>query len=183
MNKHVLTGGPCSGKTTLIDMLFDNGYRVVPETARFIIELEKIHEDGILPWKPGKMEQFQELVFYAQKTFEDIFSRKFLHQSIDNIIFLDRSLVDPIAYCKVYGVKEPTGLREAIEAANYQTVFFLEQVPYDRDMERKEAEEMALRLSDALYEAYYSLGYKIIRLPDMGHVKERHSMIINYLKG
>ena len=39
-NWHVITGGPCSGKTTLVDQLADKGFRTVPETARLYIEKE-----------------------------------------------------------------------------------------------------------------------------------------------
>lgn len=39
-NWHVITGAPCSGKTTLIDLLTDKGFRTVPETARQCFENE-----------------------------------------------------------------------------------------------------------------------------------------------
>jgi putative protein kinase ArgK-like GTPase of G3E family len=35
---HVITGAPCSGKTTLIDQLADKGFRTVTETARQYFE-------------------------------------------------------------------------------------------------------------------------------------------------
>ena len=37
---YVLTGGPCSGKTTLIDELKQRGYSVFPEPARIVIASE-----------------------------------------------------------------------------------------------------------------------------------------------
>jgi predicted ATPase len=39
-NWHVITGGPCSGKTTLIDLLADKGFQTVPEIARLYMEKE-----------------------------------------------------------------------------------------------------------------------------------------------
>jgi predicted ATPase len=53
-NWHVLTGAACTGKTTLISMLADKGFQVVPESARLYFEkemaggrtLEEIQADG-----------------------------------------------------------------------------------------------------------------------------------------
>ena len=39
-NWYVITGAPCSGKTTLIDNLADLGYNTVPEAGRKYIENE-----------------------------------------------------------------------------------------------------------------------------------------------
>ena len=39
-NGHVITGAPCSGKTTLIDQLAGNGFQTVPEVARQYCESE-----------------------------------------------------------------------------------------------------------------------------------------------
>ncbi len=37
---HVISGAPCSGKTTLIDQLAGVGYRIAIETAREYFEIE-----------------------------------------------------------------------------------------------------------------------------------------------
>jgi predicted ATPase len=39
-NWHVITGGTCCGKTTLIDLLAERGFQTVPETGRQVIERE-----------------------------------------------------------------------------------------------------------------------------------------------
>jgi predicted ATPase len=39
-NWHVITGAPCSGKTTLIDQLANQGFQTVPEAARQYFEQE-----------------------------------------------------------------------------------------------------------------------------------------------
>ena len=36
-NWHVITGAPCSGKSTLIDQLANHGFQTVPESARLYI--------------------------------------------------------------------------------------------------------------------------------------------------
>jgi hypothetical protein len=39
-NWHAITGAACCGKTTLIDLLADQGFQTVPETARQLMEKE-----------------------------------------------------------------------------------------------------------------------------------------------
>ena len=50
--KIVITGGPCSGKTALVDKLFEKGYEIIPEVAREIIE--KKHYSKYLDRYPGE---------------------------------------------------------------------------------------------------------------------------------
>jgi predicted ATPase len=40
-NWHVITGAPCSGKTTLIGELAAKGFRTVPESGRAYVERER----------------------------------------------------------------------------------------------------------------------------------------------
>ena len=54
-NWYVLTGAPCSGKTTLIELLQEKGYQTVPELARVYIDeqlangltLEELRQDEL----------------------------------------------------------------------------------------------------------------------------------------
>ena len=46
MKRYVLTGGPCSGKTTVLNILAKCGYPVVPELAREMIEKEILNTKG-----------------------------------------------------------------------------------------------------------------------------------------
>lgn len=87
MEKYILTGGPSTGKTTLLCELEKLGYAVVPESARSIIAEEINKPDGILPWTD--LHEFQKLVFARQlrRENEAVISRY-------DKIFHDRSLVD-----------------------------------------------------------------------------------------
>lgn len=47
---HVITGGPGSSKTTLIDMLASQGFHHMPEAGRAIIRDQVAISGTALPW-------------------------------------------------------------------------------------------------------------------------------------
>lgn len=158
--KYVLTGGPSTGKTTLIKQLRDYGYSIVPEVPRQIIAEEQAKESSnyktILPWTD--LAKFNELLIKRQIGLE---------AKVDSgLVFLDRGLVDPLAYLRIGRLPVPENLYSQIKEANYSKVFFLEQLNlYVQDDERKESEEQGLALHHTLFEVYDELNFEIIRVP------------------
>ena len=49
-NYYVLTGGPGTGKTSLINGLSEKGYCCIPEVAREIIKKQVNNRGSALPW-------------------------------------------------------------------------------------------------------------------------------------
>lgn len=100
IKKIVLTGGPGSGKTTVIESIkknFSRKYKVifVDETASYLINM------GIRPFGDGaiSMLDFQELVLKAQLSKEDILDLSINYLKEKNIIIIyDRGLLDNCAY-------------------------------------------------------------------------------------
>jgi predicted ATPase len=148
--KVVITGGPCSGKTTLINSLKNRGFNVIEETAREILGLNCSGYD---------YDKIQEEIAIKQTERESKFKE-------EEIVFLDRSLVDVIAYGKFCGGRVP-GL--ALQGAKgYSIVFLLEQFPFEKDKIRIEKnEEEALQMHGHLISTYESLGYELIEVPAM----------------
>ena len=164
MGKFVVTGGPGVGKTSVVNLLSGQGYTILPETAREIIAREQKKEEdypgykAILPWTD--LEKFQDLYLDIQLLQEATILKK------DEDVFLDRSLVDPIAYVELGNVGIRKDIHQLIENADYSRVFFLDRLPnYEKDEERKEDLETALRLHDKLYEVYDRLGFDIVEVP------------------
>lgn len=50
LNFYILTGGPGSGKSTVLNLLFSMGYPVVPEVGRKIIQEQVSIKGNALPW-------------------------------------------------------------------------------------------------------------------------------------
>ena len=98
--KIVFTGGPCAGKTTLInrakEYLIEKGYKVlvVPETATNLLEI------GINLELVKSVIDFQNFIFQMQQFNENIVCEALkneINQKV--IILLDRGLLDNKAYC------------------------------------------------------------------------------------
>lgn len=100
VKKIVLTGGPGSGKTTVLENLVNNykdkGYKVivVPETATEIITSGITPVDGVV-----SLLDFQEIVLMSQLSKEAVINRTLdFMQEEDVIIFYDRGTLDGLAY-------------------------------------------------------------------------------------
>ncbi len=162
MNKYVITGGACTGKTTMINELKRRGFCIIDESARLIIESEQVHAkmnpayEPIVPWIDNYA--FQGEVIKLQTLME--------MNATGSRAVLDRSLVDGIAYSKMWGNKEYEGVRDRIKEANYTQVFFLENLGfYEQDDQRKESEEFNQKLHEELYNTYIELGFDVVRVP------------------
>ena len=186
IRKYILTGGPCSGKTTLVKRLGDEGYTVVPEAARHIIEDEQRREErdreyqGILPW--NGLEEFQFLVIGRQLALE----KKAEKRTPSGIHILDRSNIDQIAYAELGGIDISHIVQPAIQSANYNKVFFLEQVPYQQDDQRAEDEEKGKIIHKKIYEVYENQGLEITVIPLIsegeGGIEKRVEMILGEIR-
>lgn len=181
MNKFVITGGACVGKTTMINELKRRGYPVVGETSRIIIDSEQVHEKmnptykGVFPWIDNF--KFQEMVIKLQVAMEAN-----LADMSGESAFLDRSLVDGLAYSKIWGNPEVDGLRDLIKNSNYKKVFFLERLDfYEQDEQRQESEEVNIKVHEELRNVYTELGFDVVCVPALP-IDERVEFIIENIK-
>ncbi len=166
---YVITGGPCSGKTSLIKYLESKGFPVVHESARWLVE------NGILKAEDfkskDKRDEIQRKIFMKQLEAEE-------RASSYPIAFLDRSLIDGIAYYWVVNLEPPDYMLKIISKKKYEKVFVLEMLRfYEEDGVRYESEEEAIKVHELIIKAYSSLGYKPIFIP-RASVEERAFLIL-----
>jgi predicted ATPase len=160
--KYVITGGPCSGKTTLIDKLKGQGFGVLEEVAR-----EVLAKNSSLPFHDLQTE-----IYNIQITRE-----KQIEPSTSPY-FLDRGWIDGHAYFKQYkGVVPEEFLTAPVK--RYEQIFVLDRLPLVNDSVRLENEQIAASLHKNIVEAYTNAGYKPIIVPATG-VENRLDFILSY---
>ncbi|MEM7233120.1 MAG: ATP-binding protein [Planctomycetota bacterium] len=159
----VLTGGPCSGKTTIIRALKDRGYFVIEEAAMRVIRSDP---DGTLRAQPL---EFQRRILDLQ--LED--ERRALGSAVlgnpngDSRVFVDRGIGDHFAYLALDGIEPFPELLKAWDEAvtRYQAVFLLDGNPnYEATIERTETPEEARRAHESIKREYQSRHPRVERV-------------------
>lgn len=175
LRKYVLTGGTSVGKTTIIDLLARLDHPTFPEFSRIIINRELKKEDGVLPWTKPAM--FQDM-YAKEQVREEMDIEKYLHKAHDgtdekDYIFLDRCIVDGIAFCQHAKVPIPDEINNHVqklrlEGQDYDLVFILGPLnTYHFDEGRVLKPEESLSIQATLEKVYADYGYKLIAVPFM----------------
>lgn len=170
-NWFVITGAPCSGKTTVINRLEQMGYAVVHEVARTYIDAELAKGKTLEDIKADEW-AFERHILMTKVELESRLKRK-------DIIFFDRAVPDSIAYYQLCGL-DPTEPRQMSQTIRYRKIFLLERLAFLADAVRSEDETTADRLSHLIEESYQSLGYDLIYVP-LGNVEDRTEFILTRL--
>ncbi len=171
---YVITGGPCSGKSTLIEALAARGYPTIPEAARAVIKEHVGKGMTVEELIGGDFLGFQRKVLTAQLANEGRFVES--HAGLVEAAFLDRGIMDNVGYCNEAG-KDGSFIKAHATEGRYAKVFFLEQVPYSTDGERVEDETKAKRISEHIFNAYDATTYEVVRVPLMP-VEERIDFVL-----
>jgi len=171
-NWYVITGGPSSGKTTVLKELAKMGYVIYPEAARVFIDKE-MAKVKTLPEIRGNEAKFQRKVLKIKIDVEK-------SAPMDKIVFFDRAIPDSIAYYQVVGLDSSEVLKFC-QKGRYRKIFLFEQLPFDQDYARIEDGKTIKKLNKLLKESYENLGYEVIEIPAMP-VEERLKKILSEIK-
>jgi predicted ATPase len=168
----VITGGPGSGKTSLIEALAALGHPVEPEAGRAIIRRQQAIDGQALPWRDRAL--FAELMLdrdlegHARST------------ATAHMVFHDRGVPDVIGYLNLCGLPIPRHLDRAARDLRYHRQVFIAPVwpeIFAADAERRQDLDEARRTFEAMAAIYPAYGYELIELP-RASLEERVAFIL-----
>ncbi|GAA4322597.1 ATP-binding protein [Pontixanthobacter gangjinensis] len=174
--KIVITGGPGTGKSSIVHQLEAKGEKCLHEISRQVtLEAKKDGIDQLFLEKPllfseklleGRLNQFEEASQYES-----------------DHIFIDRGLPDVVAYMDYFNTAYPPIFHRTCEENRYDLIFILPpwKEIYTSDNERYETFEEALKISSYLYSTYRRYGYDPIEVPKLS-VEDRTNFILNKIQ-
>ncbi|KWN99031.1 AAA family ATPase [Burkholderia ubonensis] len=171
----VVTGGPGSGKSTLIDALERAGFARSQEAGRGVIQDQVAVDGPALPWRDRSA--FAELMLGWEMRSHH------LARQARGPVFFDRGVPDVIGYLRLSGLAVPAHAEAAARRFRYhRRVFIAPPWPdiYTQDAERRQDFGEAVRTCDAMVECYASYGYRLIELP-RASVKARVRFVLDAL--
>jgi predicted ATPase len=169
-NWHVITGAICCGKTTLINMLADKGFQILPETSRQYIERE-VAKGRTLDEMFGNEAD--------ERAITDMQLRAEHGLRAADVLFLDRALPDFLWFWRLLGMNPNELLAECLHH-RYASVFILDQLPLQLDGARIEDDAYTVLFDEALVHDYSALGYSVVRVPVLSP-QERLAFVLERL--
>ncbi|MEI6866455.1 ATP-binding protein [Flavicella sp.] len=171
--KIIITGGPSTGKSSLINNLKNKGFRCMDEISRAVI-LEA-RKKGIEHLFISSPILFSEILL--EKRIEQF---KLAEKEIQGPVFFDRGIIDIIAYLNFSKTKHSIDFNSLLKNIRYNQVFICPpwEIIHKTDNERYESFEDAKKTHNQLLESYRKEGYSVIEIP-AGTIDERTEFIIN----
>ena len=172
----VITGGPGSGKSTLVDSLARAGYARSIEAGRGVIQDQVAIGGHALLWQDTA--SFAELMLcWEMRSYH-------LAANMAGPVFFDRGVPDVAGYLQLLGLEIPAHMEKAALAFRYHPQVFIAP-PWPeiicQDKERKQTFEEAVRTYDSMAAIYAKYGYELIELPRTP-VEERLRFILSRLQ-
>lgn len=173
--KIVITGGPGTGKSSIIEELKKRKHICFEEISRQItLDARKNGIEQLFLTEPllfsellleGRLQQFSEA---------DSFDDKY--------VFLDRGIHDVLAYMDYFNSKYPPHFEDMCESSTYDAVFILApwQDIFESDNVRYESFEQAELIHQYLINIYKRFNYKLINVP-FDSVAQRTDFILEHL--
>lgn len=159
-NYFIFTGGPGSGKTTVVELLRIRGFSTVEESGRKIIKQQVLSNENAVPWLDRQK--------YASMMEKDSVISYLSHKEDDGIFIFDRGIPDTLGYSLLENLIISESLLKSCREYRYSPYVFLfpfwEEI-YMNDEEREQDREKAEKTSKIMKKVYTSLGYEIIKVP------------------
>ena len=171
----VITGGPGTGKSSIINELMKRGFTCLEEISRdIILEAQKQGIDQLFLTNPLV---FSERLLDGRKEQYEKASNE-----TENPVFFDRGVPDIVAYMDFKGEDYPQHFIDACKDCVYDYVFILKpwQAIYTSDNERYENFNEALQIHEHLLNTYLKYNYKLLDVP-FDTVENRTNYILKTL--
>lgn len=178
----VITGGPGTGKTSLVRHLEDDGHMCYPEIIRTMTEAAKLASEteefttNPLAFVQDPMEFNRRLLEGRKAQYLESFSDP------QPLIFFDRGIPDVLAYMDYFKQAYTADYEAACKEMRYDTVILLPpwRAIYRSDGERFESFQEAEEIHEHLLNTYKRFGYDPILVPT-GPVPDRVTYLIEQL--
>jgi predicted ATPase len=171
-NLYIITGGPGSGKTSVIEALRKGGFCCVDEVGRKIIREQLMIGGDALHW--GDRAKFLELMLSRSMGDYDRVGDS------DGPVFFDRGIPELAGYGPLVGIPVPAHVTKAAKLFRYaRTVFVMPpwREIYRSDEERKQDFSEAIVSHDLAVATYREFGYEPVEVPKVS-VGERVAFIL-----
>lgn len=171
----VFTGGPGSGKSSVIDELERLGYKVIAEPARAIIKNIEENTPELHP-KLSKENRKLFQIAVENKNYEDYAKNTYG--------FFDRSALDEVGYRSRFKIDTGDALDKFCKNNRYDLVFFFPfwKEIYKNDDVRHETPSEAERVSKFIFGAYTKYGYDPFIVPKLSIENRLDYILGNILK-
>ncbi|MBO9203205.1 MULTISPECIES: AAA family ATPase [Niastella] len=175
-NFYIISGGPGSGKTSIINGLAKQGIPCMPEAGRAIIQDQIAIGGPALPW--ADKSAFAELMLcWEMRSYRQA-------QQWQGPVLFDRGIPDVMGYLLLNNLPVPAHIEKAAQSFQYNLqVFLAPPWPdiYTTDNERKQSELEATATYNMMVTVYSKLGYTINLLP-LTTVEERVQFLIKTIR-
>lgn len=180
--KIVITGGPATGKTAIVDYLIAKNYICYEEIIRKLTaeaqnsgDITEAHSNPIALVTDSK--KFNTRLIDLR--IEDFKSAEQLNTKV---CFFDRGIPDVLAYMSYFNQSIDKKFIDICNTYIYDYIFLLPPWKdiYTDDEERFETFEQASDIYHKLKETYHNFGYKIIEVP-FGPIIDRTNFIMAQL--
>jgi len=182
-NKIVITGGPGTGKTSVINGLEKAGYKCFHEVIREIT-LEAKNSGDLQSNETNPIALVSDAKSFNQKLLVGRINHYKESLKVPNkVVFFDRGIPDVLAYMDYFNQEYDENYIHATKNNKYDTIFLLpmwEQI-YTTDNERFESYEEGVAIEKYLIENYTKCGYKINIIPK-DTIENRIEYILKELK-
>lgn len=172
---HVITGGPGSGKTTLIAALAQAGIATSPEVGRQVIREQVAAGGTALPWADEKA--------FAEAMWSRELAAHAAALASGRTVVLDRGVLDVVGFLRLSGLPVPAHIDAAARTTRYNARAFLAPFwaeIYAQDAERKQSPGVAAATEAVMRRAYADYGYTLVELP-RASVAERVRFVLDRL--